>query len=78
MGFGISCQFARNAKSYFLEKNEKSIADSADYKLMELFYLSKKIGFDISCKFSSKEIICTKQQNLFSEENEKVISNCLF
>ena len=32
---------------------------------------SKKTGFDISCKLSPVETICTKCQILFSRENKK-------
>ena len=34
-------------------------------------YVSYKIGFDTSCKWSPKEEICMKCQILFSRENKK-------
>ena len=36
----------------------------------------KKIGFDLSCKLSPQETICTKGQSLFSGKNKKNILKC--
>ena len=35
---------------------------------------SQKIGFDISCKLSSKETVCIKRQSLFSRKSKKNIN----
>ena len=45
--------------------------------LTEIFYLifSQKTDFDISCKLSPIETICTKCQILFSGKNKKNITN---
>ena len=48
---------------------------SADNILMivSFYFFTKKICFDISCKLSHQETICTNCQNLFSRENKKEI-----
>ena len=52
-------------------------ANSADDKLTIILLVFPEIGFDISCKLSSKETICMKYQSLFSGKNKKNISKCL-
>ena len=39
-------------------------------------YFCQKIGFDISCRFSSKETIYLKCKSLFSGKNKTTISKC--
>ena len=39
---------------------------------MVLFYFSKKIGSDSSCKLSAQETICMQWQCLFSEKKKKI------
>ena len=43
---------------------------------MIFFFFFQKTGFDILCKLSSLETICSKFQNLFSGKNKKNISIC--
>ena len=42
----------------------------------DIFHLSQKIGFDISCKLSPKKTICMEYQNLFSGKYKKNIAKC--
>ena len=49
---------------------------SADDILEYLSYFPHKIGFDITCKLSSKETICMKFQVPFSGNNKKNTSAC--
>ena len=52
------------------------MANSADGKLIVLFFFSQKLGFCISCKLSPKETICMKCQILVSGKYKKYISKC--
>ena len=45
------------------------------HDIFSLFFF-QKIGFDISCKLSPEETIFMRCQSLFSEKNDKNISNC--
>ena len=49
----------------------------ADDKLMKVYYVfPQKIGFEISCKFSPKKIICTKSQSQSFGGSKNNIRKC--
>ena len=54
----------------------KSMGKFSRRQTDEFFFFLQKIGFDISCKLSPKEIVCMKCQRLLSGKNEKYISKC--
>ena len=57
MCFDMLCVIFINA----LQAGYKNSADN----ILKYFYFSQKIGFDISCKLTHKEMLCMTFQSLF-------------